>query len=392
VKSRPPPSLFPRHPSHLGAVASTAWRVAETAGAPTSASHVTCHSHSSPSVLSISTSAAALLFDDKSTSTAAAAAAAAANVPALPRPPPPPPPSAEAALVESPAPSSPSPTKRVSSKAHGLQTRHSAHVDDVVCLMTAIASSCSGNMGSNLSSGVGGTVSCLAALHRLSIALPPPPSVFPHASSLVQCLFCHAISQVLGLSPSAISTNFFEPLLPNTIMSLITLCASSPTPLQSLVLVPSSLPSPSPIRADLTAACSVVLWVTGTSACIEKLAGGCLDVSLLLLPLLKVRYTRHQCRCGSIPPRCRMCAWLLSLTQLWHQENDASIDVAVASLDAALMHTRRMSSGSDCRVTSDASASVCAVTWLLSQQQSALFGRAACAWHIMTSLLVLQFF
>ena len=47
---------------------------------------------------------------------------------------------------------------------------------------------------------------------------------------------------------------------------------------------------------------------------------------------------------------------------------------------------------SDCRVTSDASASVCAVTWLLSQQQPALFGRAACAWHIMTSLLVLQLF
>jgi hypothetical protein len=84
---------------------------------------------------------------------------------------------------------------------------------------------------------------------------------------------------------------------------------------------------------------------------------------------------------SSMPHVCVVSA------QLWHQEDDASIDVAVASLDAALMHTRRMSSGSDCRVTSDASASVCAVTWLLSQQQPALFGRAACAWHIMTSLL-----
>ena len=175
------------------------------------ARHVPLVSHSSPSVLSISTSAVAFLFDDTSTSIAAAA-----NGPALPRPPPPPSSSSEAAIVESSAPSSQSPAKRASSKTQGLQTRQSAHVDDIVCLMTAIASSCTDNIGSNVSSGVGGTVSCLAALHRLIIALPPPPSVFPHASSLVQCLFCHALSQVLCLSSSSTtSTNVSEPLLPN---------------------------------------------------------------------------------------------------------------------------------------------------------------------------------
>lgn len=118
----------------------------------------------------------------------------------------------------------------------------------------------------------------------------------------------------------------------------------------------------------------------------------------MLLPLLKVRFTKHQCRCVNIPPReqlqirCRMFALSLSLIQFWYQDNDALIDVAVASLDAALIHTRRISSGGDCRGARDASASVCAVTWFLSQQQPALFGRAACAYHIMMSLLALQFF
>ncbi len=174
--------------------------------------HATCHSHSSPSVLSISTSAAALLFDNKPTSIAAAAA----NVAELPHAPSPPSSSAEAAIIESSAPSSRSLANHDSSKAHGLQTRHAAHADDIVCLMTAIASSCSDNRVScDVSGGVGGTVSCLAALLRLITALPPPPSAFPHASSLVQCLFCHAISQVLGLSSPATSTNFSEPLFPN---------------------------------------------------------------------------------------------------------------------------------------------------------------------------------
>ena len=207
--------------------------------------------------------------------------------------------------------------------------------------------------------------------HRYCVSPPPPP---PRPTFLNRCCQMHSIS-------------------------LSSRCASPPSPptlLQSLVLVPSSLPSPSPIRADLTAACSVVLWVTGNSACCEKLTGGCLDVPLMLLPLLKVRFTKQQRRCGHVPPReqhqiqCRMFASLLSLIQFWHQDDDASIDVAVASLDAALMHTRRISSGSDCRDTSDASATVCAVSWFLLQQQPALFGRAACAYHIMMSLF-LQF-
>ena len=207
--------------------------------------------------------------------------------------------------------------------------------------------------------------------HRYCVSPPPPP---PRPTFLNRCCQMHSIS-------------------------LSSRCASPPSPptlLQSLVLVPSSLPSPSPIRADLTAACSVVLWVTGNSACCEKLTGGCLDVPLMLLPLLKVRFTTQQRRCGHVPPReqhqiqCRMFASLLSLIQFWHQDDDASIDVAVASLDAALMHTRRISSGGDCRDTRDASATVCAVSWFLLQQQPALFGRAACAYHIMMSLF-LQF-
>ena len=65
------------------------------------------------------------------------------------------------------------------------------------------------------------------------------------------------------------------------------------------------------------------------------------------------------------------------------QQEHVTIDGAVAALDSALLLSRKLSVGSSSSSSSsndvcDASAAVCAASWLLTQQQPALFGRAAC--------------